>query len=322
MQSIAKEPCVEGLHTATPETVYGFEVRSNTPAEMIAARKELMMTREAIRRAGKPGLSIIGTMSGTSSEAQCFAYSPEGLRSTDRMLVSLLNDLKVDWDGIKKSMYCEYNGIGITNCMAPVLGGYLGGPETTAIGLTAEIISSFLLLGGPTINVTPPFDVVTGHQVFNEGFFALSRATAAITQNTNALVQDYCGVSSGMCTDNMVYETFAVAGLSVATGSDAILGAITSDAIRQDEYSGMNSRILDAARRAFAGMSLEEANEFVVKFIKMYGGDDPSTFKPQQGKTFQELYDLKTITPTKEFTDHWDQMKKKISDTGLELEEF
>lgn len=321
MQSFAQEPCVRGLHTATLETINGSEIKSNTTAEMIAARREIEMTRDAVRRAGRPGLSITGTMSASSSEGQCFGHSPEGLRSSDRLLVSLLNDMKVNWDVLKKSLYCQYNNLGIANCMAPLLGGYLGGPETTAIGLTAECIASFLLLGGPCIYVTPPFDVSTGHQVFNEGFFAIGSMTAAMTQNTNALVHVYCGVSSGMCTERMIYETFAIGGTAVSAGSDAILGSISCDAIHENEYSGMNSRILDGASTAFAGMSLKEANEFVVEFIKMYGGDNPSTFKPELGKKFYECYDLRTNRPSKEFIDLWESTKTKINDMGLDVKE-
>jgi methylamine--corrinoid protein Co-methyltransferase len=319
MQSFAMEPCVKGIHNGTLLMSRG-NIKSKTPADMLNARLEATMTREAMRRAGRPGLSMIGTMSSTTSEGQCFAHCSEGLRPTDRLLVALLNEFKIDWDVLNKAVYCQQNNIGIDNCMVANMGGFMGGPETTVVGLTAECIASFLLLGGPVINIGTLFEVNTGHTIFGPGTFSFAGSIAALTQNTKALVKGYPGASSGMGTEKCNYEIVAMTGAAVAAGADGLIGAPTSDAIDTDVYGGFNARIQGEAANVFAGKSLEEANSIVVELMKKYGGNDQSTYKATPGKKFYECYNLKTLQPSKELVDSWEKTKVDIRDMGLNLE--
>lgn len=323
MQSLAMEPCVKGVFPGTLLTVNESEVRAKTTAELMAARREATTIREALRRAGKPGLSIIGTMSATTSEGQCFAYSPDGLRSDcDQLLVSLLNELKVDWDVLKKALFCQQNNLGIANCMGTVVGGYLGGPETSVIGLTAECIASFLLLGGPHIATTTPNDAVSGDKSLNGNLFTAAGAVAALTQNTKAVVTQFCAVSSGTGSENAMIELIATGGIATATGVGSVIGGATNNAARTDTYGGMDARVMEGGMSAFAGLGLKEANEIAVELTKYFGGHDPSSYKPTPGKKFHELYDQRTLKPTKEFEELWRNTKVKVTDmVGLEFHE-
>ncbi|MDD3043060.1 MAG: monomethylamine:corrinoid methyltransferase [Methanosarcinaceae archaeon] len=316
MQSYAMEPSVKEMHTATLLTINDHEIKSRTTAEMMAARREITLTREATRRAGRPGLGITGTMSGTTSEAQCFGYGPDALRSgCDRLLVSMLNELKVDWDVLKKALFAQQNNLGIANCMGPVLGGYMGGPETTLIGHTAECIASFSLLGGPSINHTLPNDAATGHKIFSENIFAMAGTIATLAEHTKAVSTPYCSPASGMATENFIYEIAAQAGMFAACGSGSVLGANGSNGAEIDAYSGMNARILDESLKAFLGKSLEETNEIVIELIKHYGGDDVMNYTQQPPKRFHEVYNLKTLKPSNEFVDLWENAKANMEAT-------
>jgi methylamine--corrinoid protein Co-methyltransferase len=313
-QSFAMEPCVKELHSGTLVDINGCEIKSKSTGEMLAARNEAAYIKEGIRRAGRPGLGIIGTMSGTTSEAQTFAFGPGGYRpGCDRLLVALLNELKVDWDTLKKAMYCQHNGVPIFNVMSPVMGGYLGGPEGTAVGYTSECIAAFMLLGGTNMGLGVPNDASTGYKIFSESFWALSRTMAALNLNVAAPTTPYCTITSGMGSVQSMVEIAAIAGVVTPVGASSILGACTSTAIEVDSVCGMNSRIMDECARAFTGMSLEEANENVVKLVNHYGGNDIANYTQAPAKKFHELYDLKTVTPSNEFVETWDNAKAKIS---------
>lgn len=320
-QSFAMEPCVKELHSGTLVGLNGCEIKSRTTGEMLGSLREATFIKEGIRRAGRPGLGTTGTMSGTTSEAQCFAFSEGGYRpGCDRLLVSLLNEMKVDWDTLKKALFCQQNNITIANCMSPVMGGYLGGPEGTAIGDTAESIAAFLLLGGPSMQLGIPNDAATGYKIFSESFWALSRTTAALTQNINAPLTPYCTITSGMGSEQSMFEIAAIAGVVTPTGASSLLGACTSTALETDSVSGMNSRMLDESAKAFTGMNLSESNEALVKLVDHYGGNDTARYRQAPAKKFYELYDLKSVRPTREFEDTWINSKAKISDmTGLEF---
>jgi len=101
LNSYAKES-IDGLHTGSLVSIFGRNIRARTPSEFLACQYEVIWAREAIRRAGKPGLSITGIMSGVSSEAQNSGDFDGGLRCCDKHLISFLNELKVDWEVFNK----------------------------------------------------------------------------------------------------------------------------------------------------------------------------------------------------------------------------
>jgi methylamine--corrinoid protein Co-methyltransferase len=57
-----------------------------------------------------------------------------------------------------------------------------------------------------------------------------------------------------------------------------------------------------------------DANELVKGILAKY--EDKLGNAPL-GKTFQECYDLKTITPTKEYSDLYESVKKELRDMGI-----
>ena len=94
---------IDGLHTGAIQTLFGKPIRANTPIELMACHYEALWAREAVRRAGKPpGLSILGIMSGITSEAQNAGDFAGGLRPCDLHLVVFSNDLKANWQDLKK----------------------------------------------------------------------------------------------------------------------------------------------------------------------------------------------------------------------------
>jgi methylamine--corrinoid protein Co-methyltransferase len=144
MTNYAVEP-IDGIHTGAIQTMFGRKIRAGDPIELLAAKYEALWTREAIRRAGKPGLSILGIMSAVTSEGQCAGDFEGGLRPSDLHLVAFANDLKVNWQDFKKLAHHQFLGNTIEACCLPMLGGYSGGPEGTAITAVAEVIQGFVM---------------------------------------------------------------------------------------------------------------------------------------------------------------------------------
>jgi methylamine--corrinoid protein Co-methyltransferase len=63
-----------------------------------------------------------------------------------------------------------------------------------------------------------------------------------------------------------------------------------------------------------SGITREQANEIALKLLPLY----KDTFNnPKLGKPFNELYDLKTITPKQEWQDCYRQAKETLSKLGL-----
>jgi methylamine--corrinoid protein Co-methyltransferase len=57
-EAFAREPLVDCIVNGVWNTIYGHPLASNTPWDILAAKAEAMAVREAVRRAGRPGMGF------------------------------------------------------------------------------------------------------------------------------------------------------------------------------------------------------------------------------------------------------------------------
>ncbi|MEM3597754.1 MAG: monomethylamine:corrinoid methyltransferase, partial [Candidatus Hadarchaeum sp.] len=69
---------------------------------------------------------------------------------------------------------------------------------------------------------------------------------------------------------------------------------------------------------AAAGLKPDDANEIVNELLKKYEDRITKEGGPW-GHTFDEIYDVKTVTPRKEFLELYDKVKKEMEDLGLKF---
>ena len=318
MTSIAKEE-VDGLHTGTLQSVLGVPVRAYSPIEVLACKKEALWAREAVAAAGRPGLSILGIMSGASSEAQDAGHFEGGLRPEDPHLIVFLNELKFDYDLLKKLMHDKYVGSPIdANIGGPLHGGYAGGPETAAVVGVAEA-----LLG---ITVCDPGDwswypqsLFTGATTSRESLWMAGMMLAAFRASGHLPILDiYMGPQAGPMTEMICWETAAEAIANTVCGVSSIYGPCGARMIKTDYNTGMESRMLIEATRAAAGMSLTDANDLLQRIVPKYDAVIKTQSAPV-GVPFQECYDVDAIEPLDEYVALWDAQKAELRAVGFEI---
>jgi methylamine--corrinoid protein Co-methyltransferase len=76
----------------------------------------------------------------------------------------------------------------------------------------------------------------------------------------------------------------------------------------------MEARMMGEAARATAGMDIEDVNKVLDLLVSSYEGNYANA---PQGKTFQECYDIATVTPTDEYVKVYDGARKKLEGFGL-----
>jgi len=319
MESCAREPLTAGIHCGTVATLHGMEMKARSPIEMLGARAEAVWTREGMRMAGRPGMPMVGIMSSVTSEGQIFGDGPGAMRPEDMHLLCLLNDMKFDWDALKKAVNTSQNSLTVDGCMCPIMGGYTGGPATTAIANVAEGLVAYMLFGAASYSICPPFNPMSGEGSSAAPTFVSAHTGAALKRNTKGLYSNYVFPSAGMCTDMMIDETAVYVSAITAGGIDILFGAAGTCGTGLDAYAGMPGRITAEIGRAAAKMSLADMNEFCVELEKTYA-DVVKAGNAPKGKTFQECYDVKTVKPSKEYEDLWAKSKAKFTDMGLEFE--
>jgi hypothetical protein len=113
------------------------------------------------------------------------------------------------------------------------------------------------------------------------------------------------------------YETAANTITNVVTGSHPLGVSATNG--KYPHASGLETRFMAqvALETVCSGLTRNNANELVVKLAKEY---KDRMDKPDIGKPFPELYDIRKVIPKPEWNAIYLKMKKKIADmTGLDL---
>jgi len=132
-QSIAQEPVIDGFYVGPPlQSSEGRQVRSGTPLETHLGRSMAGWAREAIRRAGRPGMHFASAC--TTAIANVVACDPiEGVRRTDAIVSTIMPELKTNYENLNKVVFCHDYGCIMRVYNGSMIGGWAGGPEGALI---------------------------------------------------------------------------------------------------------------------------------------------------------------------------------------------
>ena len=197
----------------------------------------------------------------------------------------------------------------------PILGGYTGGIEETAICDVATTLGSFACFSG-NFHLDGPIHIRWGTTMAKETLQVAAWAAAAVDANTDLLLANQYYPVAGPCTEMCLLETATQAITDTASGRELLSGSAAAKGVVQDKTTGMEARIMGNAALATCGMKISDVNEVLSKLIPMY--EAHYTDAPQ-GKTFQECYDVKTVKPTQEYLEVYDKAVATLHDIGLDI---
>lgn len=298
-------------------TLGGIQVRSSSPMEVEAAIFDMSKRREAACRVGHPGKGIYTMVSAAEkADAMIAAARPEfGALARDGMLCGAIAEMKVDNDRLKKVAFLRRTTYAMGGLMGPLMGGYAGGPEGTAMVLVAHNFLGRLVFENEyTVNF--PIDI---HQVCNttrQMLWLVSTVHQALARNTHLLHFASTFIAAGPCTEMACYELIAHGVTSAVSGANLAPAASARNKY-PERCTGMEGRICAEAGHAASrmGMTRRQANDLVKKILSKYENrikDAPI------GKKFSECYDLERVEPTKEYLDLYARVKEIVSSWGLD----
>lgn len=320
MMAYAMQPTNDLLTNANPAFIEGREVRPFSPLETHGAIQEVGWIREAIRRAGRPGMPLFvapGT-SATAPPAIAVINEERGLRRNDFIYAALLTELKTDYDRLSRAVAGIENGLHVACLLAPMIGGWAGPPEGAAIVGMAEIILAAVAYDA-TIVVNHPvhMSLKNGATTHPQTLWIQSVTGQAMARNTRFPIGQNVFVDARAGTAEVLYEAAANGIVAVSSGQHTGPGpsGITGgDDV--DMISGIEMRIMGEATRAATGMTRTEANGIVRKCLEKY---EPTLGSPPQGKRLQELYDLDRMTVRDEWWGIYESVVADLKGWGLPL---
>jgi methylamine--corrinoid protein Co-methyltransferase len=158
---------------------------------------------------------------------------------------------------------------------------------------------------------THPFNFNdTGKEIMQ----ATSLAFQAIARNSHLLTNLTITPVGGPGTKTLLYETAAFTMMSTVSGISRLLGPRSATGAVAAHFSGLEAGFSGEILRASARLDRGRAEELVQRSYACYA--DQLDKKPY-GLPFQEVYDLQTIRPSKEWQKMVDETLEQLAQWGL-----
>ncbi len=317
IQSVAKEPLIDLLTCGSLVDVDGYPVKNGDVTEVFAVRRELQYLHKALEEVGRPGMGLLAAESAVTEIGDFAASYDRALRPCDSHLVATFNELMIDNGNLLRAANSFDYGMKNASLACTMVGG-LGGD---APGATMVMIASIL-----AANLICNADYHLCHPIHIQEVATTARgclwlqAVLCQTFATQAPAIIVCDLwpASGAMTKELLYEVAANAlVVTVCGGHLEGIGAANGNA---PNGTGLEIRLMAEVGKAAARQHLtrKEANEMVLKLLEKY----EHVFQKEGGNpgvSFDQAYDMETITPLPEWEKMYEEVKADLIQLGLNL---
>jgi methylamine--corrinoid protein Co-methyltransferase len=312
---VPRSDIIEGFNTTTTDgrEIYGL------PIEAYAGRRELAWMREGVRKAGRPGMAICYYPISTRASTLIAPMDPEyGLRRTDGILLSILPDIKVEYDLLTAAIvYQDYGAFRENGGGGASIGGFCGGPEGAVVEAIAKCIAAWMVYRDLLHNVGVSRLALGRDVAGTPCVLQTSTVHEALCRNTNLIV--FGGVGTGgvgpgseMCLREKALSAF----VSTITGSNIYIPR----AYRPNLNEGQTPlevefmvEVSDATLKS--GIRRKEAGQILKKMCWRYIG------KPiPPSRSIRECYDLIRHRPSGEYEEIYKLVKSDLAGMGLRFD--
>jgi hypothetical protein len=298
------------------DKIDNHNITTGQPTEILGAIRSIKIARQACRQASRPGLPIInGIATAGSAVATIATAAPQfEWRPSDGILVGSFAEFKTNWEMMAKITYCAASDFNIGLASAPMLGGYGGGPEATAILNTAYVLFGMLVYQC-NYYLSLPLHINLSCSTTRNVIWATAVSCQAIARNTNMPTLALAYAAGGPMTESFYYESAAFIAASVASGV-SIQTPHPAKAVLPDYVTPLEMKTSTEIALACTGMVRKQANEFVNVLLPKY---EQGLAKASVGKSYTECFDLKTGKPKDEYLTFVGKIKKELSNFSIQL---
>jgi len=288
---------------------------AGSPAEMYAAIRGVRIGREALRRAGRPGLPIMNLISTAAAAVTTIAASaPQfGLRPTDGWLCGAISEMKADFGLMNKIAYLLNWGANVGAESSPILGGYCGGPAGTAVVSTAYILMGLAFHQG-SYQLTFPVHFKHNCSTTRNVLWAVAASCQAASRNIPMPVIWLGYMAAGPNTKMYFYESAAYLLTAVTSGAPSVQTPHPARAVVVDGITPLEARFGVEMATAAAKLGREQANELVLQLLEKYESQIETA---PAGSVYQECYDVTSGRPGEEYLQLYNEVKEELAGMGI-----
>ena len=304
----------DSMSVSALDHIDGHLIVAGTPAEIRGAIRSIQIARKACADAGRPGLPIINGVAAAGTARGTIAASSQasGWRQSDCVIVGTLAEFKTSSEMMTKVVWCQESPTRCVLASAPIMGGFAGGPEATAI-INAAYAIWCVVVYQADYYLSLPMDLRAGCGTTREVLWASSVSSQAIARNSNipTLALPYAG--GGPMTKLYYHEAAAATITAVASGvsfqTTHPAGALFADFVTPMEMRGCVEIALGAT-----GMTRKDASPIVDTLLTGY---EDKLADPDRGTPFPECFDVATGEPTAEHVKLVEKIKGDLANLGV-----
>ncbi|WP_418791281.1 monomethylamine:corrinoid methyltransferase [Phosphitispora sp. TUW77] len=309
----AQEETVHGLGIPGGiGSVGGIVPKAGCPSEIICGIWEQKATREALSKAGRPGMHL-GLIPTVSTAAATVAVLDSGLREPYNTMIGIhiIPEQRIDWTRLNLACICEERGIEPWTSAMTMLGGLCGGPEGTAVGMIANYLGQLTYGHGQTGSIV--VNDMTGRASHREAQWAASASCRAVERNIKTVVSTCPMDSAPVFSFEELFLRYAIMGINfTASGMGYSWGSGNFGIVGRFYYAVMN---------AVAGMSRDKVNPILDKLQDMVSelvaaGGNQISFND---RSFPFVYDVEKIQPKSEYLDVIKRTLDKLVGVGVPI---
>ena len=316
VEGYAEIPETNAITTPAITRVGGMRVRPASPLEVLAAQRNAVLAREACNRVGRQGIPIMNSLATAESDiALAAALHPKfGMRPSDGYMICCMDPMKVDFARLNKATVALSLGGAVGMCFGPLIGGYSGSPEGTAVSNVAHHMMGILTYQSSWL-LPFPLHLRYVASSSRDMVWLVAASSQAINRNTHLLSINLNYTTAGPCTPMCLFETSATVTAAVVSGhSIECLGVATNK--HEDRTTPVEPRMSAEVGHAVAGMKRSEANVLVKGLLAKY---ESKLSAPPLGKGLYECWDADARRPTKEYRGVIKKFKSDMADLGVHL---
>lgn len=316
VETYAGNPRTDSVAIPAYNSYHGVAFTPRHPLEIKGVIQNGRFAREAMRRAGRPGLPILNGMptSGSAQATIASCYPTLGMSPADGWFIPVYAEMKVPYESLTKAAYLNEIGANLGTPSSAMIGGYVGGPEGMAVASLAYIFLASLCFG-TNYHTNFPVTLMESISSTRGGLWALSVSNQAMARYTTIPVFNIGYMSNGPATENYFYEAAAYILISVVSGC-VPQTPFPAKGVLADGMTPLDARFHTDLTDVCVKLRRHQASEIVLKLLDKYEG---SLKNPAKGRTYPQCFDLETNTPDDEFCRLYDRVKSELRAVGLDL---
>ncbi|MHA1713207.1 MAG: monomethylamine:corrinoid methyltransferase, partial [Candidatus Ranarchaeia archaeon] len=283
------------------------------PLEMKSIMLRASMTREALRRAGRPGLACV-----TQSSSFCGigSYNASwGFRKYDLQSDAIVPPLTLQDSFLAKLMYFTKLGIPLYLASVPLIGGFGGGPAGTALLAVAEQLAA-MVLGASVVHFGAQH-IIYGHQSNSQSLWTSLLVNHAVSRNSH-IVHTTSIVPAARPGELQYFIEIAAQTIGAVISGSHVTGPRTALLAKPNQNTPLSARLMAEIAHATTKLSVANALEIVEAIYPLYK-DKQKLADMKAGKGFESLYDLSTLEPTAPHMSQYEKAKSLLQDIGLPI---